>query len=144
MTFGLYGAHRDSTFLVPGYTVFEAVMYEAFSKVAWAVALSYIVFACVKGYGGIVNSFLSWGLFTPLAKLVYMTYLVHLDIIYMFFYSMEYSIEGSNWIMTVYLLGLGAISFGVGFVGALSVEIPFAEVEKLVIGGMFWAVFWVN
>ena len=47
------------------------------------------------GYGGPINSFLSWGLFTGVARLTYMFYLIHLDVIFMFFYSRTYTIQVS-------------------------------------------------
>ena len=37
-----------------------------------------------QGYGGPVNSLLSWGLFAPLARLTYCCYLIHQEILAMF------------------------------------------------------------
>ena len=36
-------------------------MYAVLVKALWGVCLSWVTFACVKGYGGPVNDFLSWG-----------------------------------------------------------------------------------
>ncbi|XP_044739809.1 nose resistant to fluoxetine protein 6-like [Chrysoperla carnea] len=46
-------------------------------RVLWAAALSWIIFACVFGYGGPVNWFLSLPIFQILSRLTYSLYLVH-------------------------------------------------------------------
>ena len=40
---------------------------------------------------GIVNDFLSWGVFAPLSRLTFFMYLIHIDLESMFFYSMDYT-----------------------------------------------------
>ena len=50
----------------------------------------------VLGYGGWINAFLSWGLFRPLARLTYLVYLVHIDVIMMFVFSLDIVIENTN------------------------------------------------
>ena len=37
----------------------------------------------LKGKGGLINKFLSWGVFQPIAKISYMTYLTHLSVMNM-------------------------------------------------------------
>ena len=40
---------------------------------------------------GIVNDFLSWGVFAPLSRLTFFMYLIHIDLESIFFYSMDYT-----------------------------------------------------
>lgn len=61
-------------------TDLESAFYESFSRVCWAISLSWIIFACVHGYGGPVNWFLSLPQWQPLARLSYSIYLLHLPI----------------------------------------------------------------
>lgn len=61
-------------------TVVESAFYESFSRVCWAISLSWIIFACIHGYGGPINWFLSLPQWQPLARLSYSIYLVHLPI----------------------------------------------------------------
>lgn len=61
-------------------TDLESAFYESFSRVCWAISLAWIVFACIHGYGGPVNWFLSLPQWQPLARLSYSFYLVHLPI----------------------------------------------------------------
>lgn len=58
-------------------TSLENGLYISLSRVAWALALSYIIFACAHGYGGPVNWFLSLSLWQPLSRLSYSIYLLH-------------------------------------------------------------------
>lgn len=56
-------------------------LYHAIPRVAWPVALSFIVFACHFGYGGIINWFLSLPQWQPLSRLTYSTYITHTSIL---------------------------------------------------------------
>ncbi|XP_055643556.1 nose resistant to fluoxetine protein 6-like [Toxorhynchites rutilus septentrionalis] len=55
-------------------------IYESFSRVTWACALGWIVFACVNGYGGPINTFLSLPVWQPLGRLSYSIYLLHFQL----------------------------------------------------------------
>ncbi|XP_017074563.2 nose resistant to fluoxetine protein 6-like [Drosophila eugracilis] len=54
--------------------------YISLSRIAWPLALSWVVFACMQGYGGLANAFLSSPLWQPLSKLSFSTYIWHLFI----------------------------------------------------------------
>ncbi|XP_052899878.1 nose resistant to fluoxetine protein 6-like [Anopheles moucheti] len=54
--------------------------YESLSRVLWASAIGWIVFACVNGYGGPVNDFLGATFWQPLGRLSYAIYLLHFPI----------------------------------------------------------------
>ena len=59
----------------------------ACSHMMWGLCLSWLVFACCRGLGGIVNDFLTWSGWSVIAKISFMTYLVHMDIMFIFFAS---------------------------------------------------------
>jgi peptidoglycan/LPS O-acetylase OafA/YrhL len=54
----------------------EAAFYAGFHRLGWSLGLSWIVFACVLGYGGPVNSILAWRYWLPIGRLAYGAYLV--------------------------------------------------------------------
>uniref|UniRef100_A0A182JYF2 Nose resistant-to-fluoxetine protein N-terminal domain-containing protein n=1 Tax=Anopheles christyi TaxID=43041 RepID=A0A182JYF2_9DIPT len=54
--------------------------YESLSRVCWATAIGWIVFACVNGYGGPINDFLGATVWQPLGRLSYSIYLLHLPL----------------------------------------------------------------
>uniref|UniRef100_A0A182W4M0 Nose resistant-to-fluoxetine protein N-terminal domain-containing protein n=1 Tax=Anopheles minimus TaxID=112268 RepID=A0A182W4M0_9DIPT len=55
-------------------------IYESLSRVSWATAIGWIVFACVNGYGGPINEFLGATFWQPLGRLSYSIYLLHFPI----------------------------------------------------------------
>ena len=73
------------------------------TRLIWAMCLGWVVFACVKGYGGPINAILSWGGFAALARLTFFYYLIHFDIQQMFFNTMTYTFDYSI-VLMVYAL----------------------------------------
>ena len=89
--------------MFPPWSTYEAGFYEGLTRLAWSVALGWVVVACAKGRGGIVNKFLSWGVFQPIAKISYMTYLTHLSVMNMLWNnSRTYGAEPSYFYQAYY------------------------------------------
>lgn len=63
------------------HTPLEYGIYDALSRVGWAIALCYIIFACVNNYGGPINWFLGHPLWQPVSRLCYSIYIVHFSVI---------------------------------------------------------------
>lgn len=61
----------------------ESAIYTPSSRIVWSLILCLVIYACVKGYGGPVNWFLSLKLWQPLSRLTYAIYLVHMPIMLM-------------------------------------------------------------
>ncbi|XP_005106497.3 O-acyltransferase like protein [Aplysia californica] len=80
----VYGIHGDITAKDPSSTEFAA-LYNALSRSAWSVAISWVIIACASGYGGPVNWFLSWKPLIVLSRLSYLCYLIHPYIMYIYF-----------------------------------------------------------
>ncbi|KAJ1526315.1 hypothetical protein ONE63_009465 [Megalurothrips usitatus] len=59
------------------YNVWEHTVYAGLHRLAWAIGLSWVLMACILGYGGPVNALLSWSPFTVLGRLSYGIYLTH-------------------------------------------------------------------
>ncbi|XP_033213203.1 nose resistant to fluoxetine protein 6-like isoform X2 [Belonocnema kinseyi] len=57
-------------------TIWEAV-FGSLSRPLWAASVGWIILACVFGYGGPVNTFLSHPIFIPLSRVSYCVYLLH-------------------------------------------------------------------
>jgi len=64
----------------PSPTVLEGALYYTLTRIGWPLALCWVVFACMQGYGGLANSFLSSPLWQPLSKLSYSAYIWHIFI----------------------------------------------------------------
>ncbi|KAH8278554.1 hypothetical protein KR018_005171, partial [Drosophila ironensis] len=60
--------------------ILNEAFYVSLSRIAWPVGLSWVVFACMQGYGGLANSFLTSPLWQPLSRLSFCVYMGHLFI----------------------------------------------------------------
>jgi peptidoglycan/LPS O-acetylase OafA/YrhL len=70
--------------------------YFSLTKVTFPLAVSWVIFACHYGYGGVINQFLSAPFFIPLARISYVCYLIHPVIIFAYYYSQEALFHGSG------------------------------------------------
>lgn len=78
-------------------TPVEYGLYDALSRIAWSVAVCYIIFACVRNSGGPINYFLSHPLWQPLSRLSYSIYLIHIFIIWITMATTKTSLYFSEW-----------------------------------------------
>ena len=66
-------------------------------RLAWSLSISWMIFACVKGLGGPINTFLSWRAWAPLAKMSFCMYLIHMTVIVYYCSLTRYIWEATNW-----------------------------------------------
>jgi peptidoglycan/LPS O-acetylase OafA/YrhL len=67
------------------------ILYQSSSRVIWAIGLGYIIYACVTSNGGLFNTLFSLPVWTPLARLSFSTYLIHLTLMNVYFLSQDHS-----------------------------------------------------
>lgn len=48
------------------------------SRLAWSLALCWLIWACQCGRGGVINTLLSWSVWQPISRLSYCLYIWHL------------------------------------------------------------------
>jgi hypothetical protein len=130
VVYGLYNARKSHQI-----TLFTSTIYNTFQRISWSLALAWVIFSCSKGYGGLVNEFLSWGVFAPLSRLTFTTYLIHFNVMFMFGASVlssspyDYTIWNNIWFYFAILF----VSCVVALVFVLAFELPAMRVEKLLI-----------
>ena len=112
-------------------------IYKVLFKVSWSLVLGWVTFACSKGFGGIVNDFLSWGFWLPISKISFMTYLFHMSINWYFFLGQTYNVEYTKWLLTDWFIAQVWICLLVGLLGSLTLELPFGKIQKLLIQKLF-------
>ncbi|KAJ8021721.1 Nose resistant to fluoxetine protein 6 [Holothuria leucospilota] len=61
-----------------------ASVWNGVCRTLFSMGVAWVAFACSIGHGGLINSFLSWGFWTPLARLTYGAYLLHPVVIILF------------------------------------------------------------
>ncbi|XP_051859907.1 nose resistant to fluoxetine protein 6-like [Drosophila albomicans] len=126
--FAVYPAANGSA---PALTLGEQSAYYTLSRIAWPLGLSWVVFACMKGYGGLANSFLSSPLWQPLSKLSYTAYIFHIFIQQMngrrlrtnTFFS-DYDVMLSFWSAFGFILLLSYVMY-------IILEAPFGALEGM-------------
>lgn len=130
-------------------------LYDGLSRVGWAIALCYIIFACVHNYGGPVNWFLSYPLWQPASRLSYAIYLVHFPVIMLTMATTKTSDYFSElnavscFLQPIYILsiihrtfclqyhaffGNYGLSVLVAIIATLAFESPIMIIEKLMFG----------
>ncbi|XP_017083961.2 nose resistant to fluoxetine protein 6-like [Drosophila eugracilis] len=77
----LFALYPASKWGAPALSTLEESLYYTLTRLAWPIALCWIVFACMQGYGGLANSFLSSPLWQPLSRLSYSVYIWHMFIV---------------------------------------------------------------
>ena len=114
------------------YTVTEEVLFNVLSRLAWGVALAFVVYACHNGYGGWLNSGLSWSFWTPLARLCFLTFLIHPIVLFATVDSLQRTLHCTYVNVIVLMVGEIALSFGIAFAVSAVVEYPLKGVLKAV------------
>ena len=105
--------------------------YQTWARAAWGLCLCWLTFACVKGHGGLVNSFLSWGLWAPVSRVSFMTYLFHMSLNWYYFAGQSYSLDLSLWLLTAMFVAQLAVDLALGTLASLTLELPFGKIQKL-------------
>ena len=111
----------------------KAQVYYALRKSAWGFCLLWVTFSCCRGYGGVVNDFLSWQFWLPISKISFMTYLFHMSWNFFFFLAQQYGLNFTMWQVTIWFVAQVWVDLGLGLIGCLTLEIPFGKIQKILI-----------
>ncbi|XP_077531236.1 nose resistant to fluoxetine protein 6-like [Haemaphysalis longicornis] len=126
-TFGLY--IKNPPRQMPWFGVILPV-----SSSLLAVGIGWIIYACVAGCGGIVNSVLSSHALEPLSKLTFSTYIIQSPIVHIFFANLESTFYYSSFLESYFFAGNLLLCYAVSVVFCLFIELPFVGLEKLLLG----------
>ncbi|KAL5284199.1 hypothetical protein ACFFRR_006463, partial [Megaselia abdita] len=110
---------------------FEGATYESFSKIGWGVMLSWVVFSCYHGYGGVVNSFLSNPIWQPLSRLCYAMYLSHITVMTVVNGNTQAEAYFSNLDIILKFWSHLGLTLMVSIVLVLAIESPLIGLEKM-------------
>ncbi|XP_076436701.1 nose resistant to fluoxetine protein 6-like [Babylonia areolata] len=105
--------------------------YNAMARPAWGASVAWVIFACVTGNGGFVNTILSWKALIPLSRLTYCIYLLHIMILTTYIFSRDTTFYFSDANVVVLFLGLLVVCYMVSAVVSLAFEAPMMALEKL-------------
>ncbi|XP_066935837.1 O-acyltransferase like protein-like [Clytia hemisphaerica] len=116
------------------FTDAEDIIYEAFHRFAWAVAVGWVIYACQNRLGGFVDSFLSWKFWIPLSRLTYGAYLMHPLVIFYFYMAHETTQHYQDNIFIFNIISCTSIAYVASFLLAIFVEFPILNLEKKFLG----------
>jgi len=128
----LFGTYGVATGDFP--SKFMSAVYNCFSRLAWSACICWLIWACMYGYAGFINSFLSLRLWIPLARLTYMTYLVHILVIQFIYATNDNTFNYSNITYAVQFAANIVLAYSFAFVCVLLLESPIVGIEKLILG----------
>ena len=127
IAFGQYKTWNDHPF-----TKTENVMYFMFSRTVFSIGIALMIYACHNGFGGIINSFLSWSFWVPPSRLTFMAYLSHPMILTLMYSTMRFRFIYTDYFLIVLVVSAVVLSYGLALVLAVTVEYPLANVEAAV------------
>ncbi|XP_013412631.1 nose resistant to fluoxetine protein 6 isoform X2 [Lingula anatina] len=107
--------------------------YNAVSRTAWGACVGWVIYACCTGYGGFVNTLMSWKAFVPLSRLTYCAYLIHPIIMYVVYVGRETLIHATDVTMTYIYFGNIVASFAGAFIVSMVFEAPMMGLEKAIL-----------
>ncbi|XP_064097742.1 O-acyltransferase like protein-like [Macrobrachium nipponense] len=132
VVFGMYNYNQFNQY--PGYNWADSIFYASLHRLAWGLALAWVVFACHYGYGGAVNGFLSHPSWQPVSRLTYCMFLVALPVqtiiyIYCHFYPTHFSHLDKilQAVGALFISGIGAVLL------SLCSEAPVMNLEKFLL-----------
>ncbi|RCN34583.1 acyltransferase [Ancylostoma caninum] len=130
----LYGPHR----YIKGddnWSEFIRSTYNNFSRIGWALAVSWVIVANHLGWGGPIATFMDHPLWKPLGRLSYCGYIVHFFIIhYVFDLDDRPSHYVSIWQTYIYrVIPVVVLSYIFAFIWSCLFEVPVVKLEKMLI-----------
>ncbi|VDM46285.1 unnamed protein product [Toxocara canis] len=111
------------------------IIYGAFHRTLFALAIAWIIFACHCGYGNIINRFLSHSVFIPLSALCYSVYLSHMPVIFATFLQLPFPYEYTGKIpIILHCIIRLILSYALGLQCSLLSELPAVNIERVLLG----------
>ncbi|CAH2076892.1 unnamed protein product, partial [Iphiclides podalirius] len=106
----------------------------SFMRSLWAVSLGWIIFACVKGYGGPINWFLSLQMWKLPARLSYAMYIIHFSLMLAYYNSavepMYFTVASVMFNFFAFL----SIVVILAIVVTVVIDAPFSTLFKVMLG----------
>lgn len=102
---------------------------------AWCLSLSWMVYSCYYGYGGIVNWILTRPTLQITAKLSYCMYLVHGLVVSHFVMITRTRTWFENYMVFINWCGFFIVSWVGALIWSLAFESPFIIIERVIFGG---------
>lgn len=114
-----------------GMNLHAASIYNGLSRTAWGISVAWVIFSCVTGTGGVINTFLSWSVWVPLSKLTYVVYLIHVIVLDVLVATARTPVYASNWSIAILYIATLSLTYAFAFICSVLFEAPGLVLEKL-------------
>ncbi|CAD5121781.1 DgyrCDS10258 [Dimorphilus gyrociliatus] len=108
-----------------------SILYNSLNRPAWALCVSWVLVCCVSGYGGIVNSILSWKGWTVPSRLTYAAYLSHPIIMTTYAVALKSNLIVDDSALVAFFLAFMTATLLFSVIISATLESPFRQVEKV-------------
>ena len=110
----------------------ENILFFMFNRTVYSIGIALMVYACHNGFGGIINSFLSWSFWVPPSRLTFMAYLSHPIVLTIMYSTMRYRFIYTDYVLISLIISAVVLSYALALVLAVVVEYPLANVENAI------------
>ncbi|CAF0721434.1 unnamed protein product [Rotaria sp. Silwood1] len=133
MTTSIFGNWRNHEAGATPMTTAVYVIYFVLSRIAWPLAIAWIIFSCYKGLAPLIDSMLSWRGFTFFAHTSYTTYLIHPMIMVYYMFAQQSLFHATD--ITLLYLFFGHLIFALllGFLAHVIFERTFGVLIGLIL-----------
>ncbi|CAG2115841.1 unnamed protein product, partial [Medioppia subpectinata] len=97
------------------YTPVISALFYNFCQIVWSVCTSLMIWLCISGKGGLINTFLSHRAFVPMARLTYSVYLCHAWLIWYFMGSRRHVMDTHMYNVLINFIHITVMSYIMGF-----------------------------
>ena len=108
----------------------ENLLFFMFNRTVFSIGIALMVYACHNGFGGMINSILSWGFWVPPSRLTFMAYLSHPIVLTLMYSTMQYRFVYKDYVLISLIVSAIVLSYTLAFLLAVVVEYPLANVES--------------
>ncbi|XP_049516203.1 nose resistant to fluoxetine protein 6-like [Dermacentor silvarum] len=103
-----------------------------FDRILWSIFLIWITLACATGRGGFLCTFLSWSAFTPLSRLAFGVYIVHLPFVQLTMHISRERMYYSHFFIVSFFFSVLVWSFLISYFMYIFCEAPTGRLYKLI------------
>nr|XP_037270654.1 nose resistant to fluoxetine protein 6-like [Rhipicephalus microplus] len=103
-----------------------------FDRILWSLFMSWITFACATRRGGFLNTFLSWSAFTPLSRLTFGVYIIHLPFLQLWLHISRERVYYTHFFVVSFFFNILVWSYLLSYLLFIFCEAPTGRLDKLI------------
>ncbi|CAL8279097.1 unnamed protein product [Merluccius merluccius] len=116
---------------VPARPSIAHALYQGVHRPLWALGVAWIILACEEGYGGLIHSLLSLGVWAPLSHISFSCYLIHPFLIILYNGKQETPIHYTDFNFMYLFMGHVTLTLVAGYALTVLVEKPYLFLKRM-------------